>query len=61
MLALAAATLRTDRTIGGELTGNMDIGGVLGAVADLERPALCRDWRCNHDRDDDHRRFLALA
>jgi hypothetical protein len=40
MLALAAATLRTDRTIGGELTGDTDIGGVLGGVADLKRPAL---------------------
>jgi hypothetical protein len=36
-LALAAATLRTDHTLDGELTGDMDIGGVLGAVADLER------------------------
>jgi hypothetical protein len=36
-LALAAATLRTDHTFGGELSGDMDIGGVLGAVADLER------------------------
>jgi hypothetical protein len=36
-LALAAGALRTNHTIDGELTGDMDIGGVLGAVADLER------------------------
>jgi hypothetical protein len=36
-VALAAATLRTDHTIGGELTSDMDIGGVLGAIDDLER------------------------
>jgi hypothetical protein len=36
-LALAAESLRVNHTIEGELTGDMAIGGVLSAVADLER------------------------
>jgi hypothetical protein len=52
-LALAASTLRIDHTIDGELTDDIDIGGVLGAVADLERWASCRD-RCSHEHPDRH-------